>query len=45
VREVEERALGWGMDRLAITAGMGTRAYFRRLGYDLDGPYMVRRLG
>ncbi len=45
VREAEERARGWGMDRLAITAGMGTRAYFRKLGYDLDGPYMVRRLG
>ena len=44
VNEAEERALGWGMDRLAITAGMGTRAYFRRLGYDLDGPYMVRQL-
>jgi len=45
VREAEERARGWGMDRLAITSGMGTRAYFRRQGYDLDGHYMVRRLG
>ncbi len=43
--EVEEVAVSWGMDRLAIMAGMGTRAYFRSRGYTLDGPYMVRSLG
>jgi elongator complex protein 3 len=37
----EEAARAWGMDRLAVMAGMGTRGYFRRLGYSLDGPYMV----
>lgn len=44
VEEAEGRAKGWGMDRLAVMAGMGTRAYFRRLGYSLQGPYMVKRL-
>jgi len=42
--EVETGVREWGMERLAITAGMGTRAYFRTRGYSLDGPYMVRAL-
>ncbi len=37
----EEAARAWGMDRLAVMAGMGARGYFRRLGYSLEGPYMV----
>ena len=37
----EEAARAWGMDRLAVMAGMGTRGYFGRLGYSLEGPYMV----
>ncbi len=44
VREAEERSRLWGRDRLAITAGMGTRGYFERLGYRRAGPYMVRGL-
>jgi len=24
--------------------GVGTRDYYRRLGYELDGPYMSKRL-
>jgi elongator complex protein 3 len=44
LEEVETRVRDWGMERLAITAGMGTRAYFRARGYSLDGPYMVRAL-
>jgi histone acetyltransferase (RNA polymerase elongator complex component) len=30
------------MERLAVTAGMGARRYFRDRGYALSGPYMVR---
>ena len=44
VRESEERSRTWGYDRLAIMAGMGTRGYFKRLGYHRAGPYMVRGL-
>lgn len=44
LKEVEARAGAWGLDRLAIIAGMGTRGYFRSRGYSLDGPYMVRTL-
>ena len=44
LEEVDGRAREWGMERLAVMAGMGTRDYFRARGYSLDGPYMVRPL-
>jgi elongator complex protein 3 len=28
--------------KLAIIAGVGTRHYYRKLGYELDGPYMSK---
>jgi len=30
--------------KLAIIAGVGTREYYQKLGYSLDGPYMSRML-
>jgi len=30
--------------KMAVIAGVGTRHYYRRLGYELEGPYMVRKL-
>ena len=45
VGEAEDRARDWGLGRLAVMAGMGTRGYFRKMGYSLDGPYMVRGSG
>ena len=44
LREVEGVAVSWGMVRLAVTAGMGARDYFKARGYSHDGPYMVRPL-
>lgn len=29
-----------GSDKVAVIAGVGTRHYYRKLGYTLDGPYM-----
>jgi len=26
------------------TAGVGTRHYYRKLGYEIDGPYMSKSL-
>jgi len=43
--ECEGAAADWGMDGIAVTAGMGTRGYFRARGYMRSGPYMVKRLG
>ena len=33
-----------GSKKLAIIAGVGTRNYYRKLGYELDGPYMSKML-
>mmetsp|Transcript_50033 Transcript_50033/g.160114 ORF Transcript_50033/g.160114 Transcript_50033/m.160114 type:complete len:330 (+) Transcript_50033:776-1765(+) len=30
--------------KLAVISGVGTRHYYRRLGYELEGPYMVKTL-
>jgi elongator complex protein 3 len=31
-------------DKLLVIAGVGTRHYYRKLGYELDGPYMSKSL-
>lgn len=31
-----------GSVKLAVIAGVGTRHYYRKLGYSLDGPYMSK---
>lgn len=30
--------------KLAVISGVGTRHYYRKLGYELEGPYMVKNL-
>lgn len=30
--------------KLAVISGIGTRNYYRKLGYELDGPYMSKVL-
>ena len=30
--------------KLLVIAGVGTRHYYRKLGYELDGPYMSKIL-
>jgi elongator complex protein 3 len=34
----------FGAREMRVTAGVGVRGYYRRLGYTLQTPYMVRRL-
>lgn len=34
-----------GYRSLEVTSGIGARSYYRRLGYGLQGPYMVKDLG
>jgi elongator complex protein 3 len=31
-------------ERVAVISGVGVRGYYRRLGYELEGPYMVKWL-
>lgn len=42
--ECEERASREGFSVLRVTSGVGARNYYRRLGYEREGPYMARKL-
>jgi len=33
-----------GSVKMAVISGVGTRDYYRKLGYELDGPYMSKIL-
>ncbi|XP_059354460.1 elongator complex protein 3-like isoform X2 [Carassius carassius] len=33
-----------GSSKLAVISGVGTRNYYRKMGYELDGPYMLKSL-
>ena len=33
-----------GSRKLAVISGVGTRHYYRKLGYELEGTYMVKHL-
>lgn len=33
-----------GSVKLAVISGVGVRSYYARLGYHLEGPYMVKML-
>ena len=33
-----------GSEKLLVISGVGTRHYYRKLGYQLDGPYMSKML-
>ena len=33
-----------GSTKMAVISGVGTRHYYRKLGYELEGPYMVKAL-
>jgi len=34
-----------GSKKLHVISGVGTRHYYRKMGYELNGPYMSKRLG
>lgn len=44
LREAEEMAKSSGFTKLAVISGMGVRPYYRRLGYERDGPYMSKSI-
>lgn len=33
-----------GSLKMAVISGVGTRDYYRKMGYELDGPYMSKKL-
>lgn len=42
--EAEKIALAGGYRKMAVIAGIGTRGYYRKLGYKRVGTYMVKKL-
>ncbi|MFQ5923964.1 MAG: tRNA uridine(34) 5-carboxymethylaminomethyl modification radical SAM/GNAT enzyme Elp3, partial [Anaerolineales bacterium] len=44
MREAEVIAHRAGFDRLAVISALGTRGYYRRLGYELGESYMIKSL-
>ncbi len=33
-----------GSEKILVISGVGTRHYYRKLGYEIDGPYMSKML-
>ena len=33
-----------GSNKIAVISGVGTRNYYRKIGYELEGPYMTKIL-
>lgn len=33
-----------GSIKIAVISGVGTRNYYRKIGYELEGPYMCKKL-
>ncbi len=44
MQKAEEIALNNGYKKLAVISGIGVREYYRKLGYELDGTYMIKKL-
>ena len=42
--EAEEITRNEGYDGIAIISGIGVREYFRKMGYELQGPYMIKNI-
>ncbi|MFB6076311.1 MAG: tRNA uridine(34) 5-carboxymethylaminomethyl modification radical SAM/GNAT enzyme Elp3 [Candidatus Aenigmatarchaeota archaeon] len=42
LKKAERIAEREGMDKIAITSGVGVREYYRKFGYKLVGPYMIK---
>jgi len=40
--QAEEIARKNGKNKIVVISGIGAREYFRKLGYSLEGPYMVK---
>lgn len=43
IKKAEELAKKHGFKKIAAIAGVGVREYYRHLGYELEGTYMVKR--
>lgn len=44
MEKAEEKARELGREKVAVISAVGTREYYRKLGYELEGAYMVKYL-
>jgi elongator complex protein 3 len=44
LKKAEELSADAGYEKLSVLSGIGARPYYRKLGFDNDGPYMSRRI-
>lgn len=44
MEKAEEKARENGFDKILVISAVGTREYYRKLGYERDGPYMSKSL-
>ena len=44
LKEAENLAIDNGKDEIAIISGIGTRNYYRKFGYEKNGPYMMKKI-
>lgn len=44
MNKAEELAKEAGYKKIAVISAIGTREYYRKLGYELEGTYMVKRI-
>ena len=42
--QAEETARSGGYEKIAVTSGIGVRDYYRKFGYECEGPYMTKKL-
>ncbi|MFH1064613.1 MAG: tRNA uridine(34) 5-carboxymethylaminomethyl modification radical SAM/GNAT enzyme Elp3 [Candidatus Woesearchaeota archaeon] len=44
VAKAEQIALKHGKNKMVVISGIGVREYYKKLGYKIEGPYMVKKL-
>jgi len=44
MNKAEQKAEELGRDKVVVISAVGTREYYRKLGYELEGDYMVKEL-
>ena len=44
MEEAERLSKDLGMRRILVNSGVGVREYYRKMGYELEGAYMGKRL-
>ncbi|HZD44413.1 MAG TPA: tRNA uridine(34) 5-carboxymethylaminomethyl modification radical SAM/GNAT enzyme Elp3, partial [Methanomicrobiales archaeon] len=45
LERAEEIGRDAGFVKVAVMSGIGVRPYYRKQGYEREGPYMIKRLG